>query len=191
MGIIRKNKKGVSLAELLAAIAIIGLASTSITTMVITSHKGQLKAQQYVLATEIAKTCDAVLARDIKKSKLDVKNSSSVSIWPTSSSKTYISIAGFGYDDSTTSPTVGIDNGDILNVITGGTETSPSTLYKYLFGGANDNFQLNGKTFNKDNVNIEIYMISASFGYYKTRITVKYSADREVTYDGTHFSDQA
>lgn len=192
MGIIRKNKKGVSLAELLAAIAIISIASTTITSMVITSHKGQLRAQQYVLANEIAKTYDAILARDIKKASLDLKkkNSSTDSLWPASGNKTYLNIAGFNYS-STDTNIGGYGNGEILDVITGGTATEHSTIYKYLFGSGGDNFQLNGKVFNSENVNIEIYMISASFGYYKTRITVKYSTDREVTYDGTHFSDQA
>ena len=74
MGIIRKNKKGVSLAELLAAIAIISVASTTITSMVITSYKGQLRAQQYVLANEIAKTYDSMLARDVTKSNLQAIN---------------------------------------------------------------------------------------------------------------------
>ena len=186
MGIIKKNKKGVSLAELIAAIAIIGIASTTITSMVITSYKGQLRAQQYVLANEIAKTYDAVLARDIKKAKLI---DSSIT-WPASSSKTYVIVGG--YDATATG---GINPGTILNTITGGSKDSD--IYKYLYGNEADPtdtncyFRLNNKQFDKSNVKIEIYMISQNFGYYKTRITVKYSTDREVTYDGTHFSDQA
>ena len=74
MGIIKKNKKGVSLAELIASIVIISLASTTITTMVITSHRGQLRASQYVLANEIAKTYDSMLARDITKANLQAIN---------------------------------------------------------------------------------------------------------------------
>ena len=70
MGIIKNNKKGVSLVELLAAITIIGIASTTITSIIITSHRGQIKAQQYVLANEMAKTYDAILSKDIRKSKL-------------------------------------------------------------------------------------------------------------------------
>ena len=192
MGIIKKNKKGLSVIELVAAIAIIGIASSSITATIITAHKGQLRAQQYVLANEIAKTYDAVLARDIEKAKLDIKkkNAATVSIWPTSSTKTYINIAGYDYDNTGSSPTAGFDNGEILNIITGGTSTNHSTIHNYLFGGENDHFKLNDKVFDQTNVKIEIYMISASFGYYRTRITVKYSTDREVTYDGTHFSDQ-
>ena len=189
MGIIKKNKKGVSLAELLAAIVIIGIASTTITSMVITSHKGQLRAQQYVIANEIAKTYDAVLARDIKKASLDLKKKNATeSLWPASSSKSYITIAGFDYSSTDAG---GYDDGEILDVITGGTTTTHSSIYKYLYGESTDHFQLNGKAFDKANVKIQVYMISASFGYYKTRITVKYSTDREVTYDGTHFSDQA
>lgn len=175
MGIIKKNKKGVSLAELLAAIAIIGIASSTITSMVITSYKGQLRAQQYVLANEIAKTYDAVLARDIKKAKLIDPSIT----WPASSEKTYVIVGGIGDEN----------NGAYLNTITGG--DGSSDIYKYLYGTeSNDHFQLNGKVFDSSNVKIEVYMISQNFGYYKTRITVTYSSDREVTYDGTHFSDQ-
>ena len=181
MGIIKKNKKGVSLAELLAAIAIIGVASSSITSMVITSYKGQLRATEYVLANEIAKTYDSVLAREIKKEKL------SDITWPDSSDKTYVVVGGF---DATV--TGGLNDGTKLNTITGG---SYGTIYKYLYGNPNDPndtncyFKLNDKQFDKNNVKIEIYMISPTFGYYKTRVTVKYSTDREVTIDGTHFSD--
>ena len=180
MGIVKKNKKGVSLAELIAAIVIIGLASTTITSMVITSYKGQLRAQQYVLANEIAKTYDAVLARDIKKAKLK----DDTITWPASSEKTYVIVGGF--DESKTS---GLNDGTILNTITGG--EGSSNIYKYLYGTETDHFQLNGKVFDKNNVKIEIYMISENFGYYKTKITVKYSTNREVTIDGTHFSDLA
>jgi hypothetical protein len=38
--------------------------------MVITSYKGQLRASQYLLATEMAKTYDSMLARDINKINL-------------------------------------------------------------------------------------------------------------------------
>ena len=181
MGILKKNKRGVSLAELIAAIVIIGLASTTITSMVITSYKGQLRAQQYVLASEIAKTYDAVLARDIKKAKLK----DDTLTWPAMSEKTYVVVGGYDYVNA-----AGDNDGGILNTITGG--ESSAEIYKYLYGeGEGDHFQLNGKQFDKNNVKIEIYMISENFGYYKTKITVKYSTDREVTVDGTHFSDLA
>ena len=62
---IKLNKKGVSLVELMAAIVIIALASTTITTMIITTYRGQLRATQYQLAKEMAKTYDSMLSRDI------------------------------------------------------------------------------------------------------------------------------
>ena len=179
MGIVKKNKKGVSMLELLAAITIIGIASTTITSTIINSHKGQIRAQQYLLASEIAKTYDAVLSKDIKKSKL---GDSSIT-WPDKSSKTYVVIGGF---DAT--QTDGYNSGTVLNIITGG--NSNSNIYRYIYGeNDEDHFTLNDRTFDKTNVRIEIYMVSTYFGYYKTRITVKYSTDREVVYDGTHFSD--
>ncbi|MCR5308152.1 MAG: hypothetical protein K6E24_04070 [bacterium] len=182
MGIIKKNKKGVSMAELLAAIVIIGISSTTITSMVITSYKGQLRAQQYVMANEMAKTYDAILARDIKLNKLTDESIT----WPTLSEKKYVVVGGF---DETATTTNFINTGSILDTITGG--SANSSIYKYLYSNnANDHFQLNNTVFNKSNVKLEIYMISAKLGYYKTRVTIKYSTNREVTYDETHYSDK-
>ena len=179
MGIIKKNKKGVSVAELIAAIMIIGLASTSITTMIITSQKGQIRAQEYLLASEMAKTYDAILSKDIKKAKLG----DNTITWPDKATKSYVIVGGYDATETT-----GYNSGTILNTITGG--SGSSDIYRYLYSEApEDHFTLNSKTFDKTNVKIEVYMISTRFGYYKTRITVKYSNDREVTYDGTHFSD--
>lgn len=170
MGIIKKNKKGVSLVELLAAIMIIGISSTTITSMIITSHKGQLRATQYLLANEIAKTYDSMLARDITKSNLQA------------------------IDDSVF---VNEDPNDKYVVVTETllqrlvqTADGYAPVYTYLYGSnTEDHFQLNDSVFDSSNVSIKIYVISKNFGYFKTEVTVVYSNGRQVTYNGTHFKE--
>ena len=170
MGIIRKNKKGVSLAELLAAIAIISVASTTITSMVITSYKGQLRAQQYVLANEIAKTYDSMLARDVTKSNLQAINENEFK------------------NEDPNEKYISVSQELLQKMVKVGDGYAP--VYNYLYGAnQTDHFQLNGKVFDSSNVEIKVYMISQSFGYFKTQITVTYQNDRQVTYSGTHFTE--
>lgn len=165
---------------MLAAIVIIGLASTTITTTIITAHKSQIRGQQYILANEIAKTYDAVLARDINNAN---KGKSEIP-WNESLPKDYVVVGG--YDCTSTTGEL-LQN---LTKITTQTGSVDSPIYKYLYSGNDDDcFRLNNNKFDKTNVKIEIYMMSSIHGFYKTRITVKYSTDRQVTYDGTHFAD--
>lgn len=171
MGIIKKNKKGVSLAELLAAIAIIGIASTAITSMVINSYKGQLRATQYLLANEIAKTYDSMLARDINKANLQSIDDSLIT--STDPDDKYITISQ-----------------ELLQKMVKINDTEYAPIYNYLYGAnTTDHFQLNNMTFDHNNVELRIYVISKNFGYFKTAITVTYQNDRQVTYNGTHFTE--
>ena len=171
MGIIKKNKKGVSLAELIAAIIIIGLASTTITTMVITSYKGQLRASQYLLASEMAKTYDSMLARDINKSNLQSIDDSLIT--SNDPNDKYITISQ-----------------ELLQKMVKINDTEYAPIYNYLYGAnTTDHFQLNNMTFDHNNVELRIYVISKNFGYFKTSITVTYQNDRQVTYNGTHFTE--
>ena len=164
MSIIKKNKKGVSLAELLASIAIIGIASTTITSMVITSYKGQIRAQQYVLANEIAKTYDSMLAKDITKENV---NAIPTTTW----TNDFVEI-----------------NEDLLKKLGKTDDTSHpyGQTYECLY---TTHFQLNNMTFDSSNVRLRIYMISPSFAYFKTEIIVSYQGNRQVTYSGTHFKE--
>ena len=165
MGIFKKNKKGVSLVELLASIVIISLASSTITTMVITSYKGQIRAQQYILANEIAKTYDSMLAKDITKDNLAAIPS------------TELSSTGF----------VDISE-DLLKKL--GKTTDPNHQYGQTYDCLYvTHFSLNGTTFDETNVRLRIHMISQSFAYFKTEIIVTYQGDRQVTYSGTHFKE--
>lgn len=169
MNIVKKNKKGVSMAELLAAIAIISIASTSITSMVITSYKGQLRASQYVLAKEIAKTYDSMLARDIQKTNLQEIDDSLIA--STDPDDKYVTISQ-----------------ELLQKLVKINDTEYAPVYNYLYGtDTTDHFQLNNMIFDYNNVELRIYVISKSFGYFKTTITVTYQNDRQVTYSGTHF----
>ena len=171
MGIIKKNKKGVSLAELIAAIVIISLASTTITTMVITSYRGQLRASQYVLANEIAKTYDSMLARDITKANLQAINDAALVNADDPSNK-YVVVTQ-----------------ELLQQMVR-TEDGYGPVYNYLYGAnTQDHFQLNNMVFDNTNVELKIYVISKNFGYFKTEVTVKYQSDRQVTYNGTHFKE--
>lgn len=175
MGIIKKNKKGVSLAELVAAIAIIGLASTTITTMVITSYKGQLRANRYVLANEIAKTYDAMLARDVTKANLKAIPKSELQNEDTSDKYVVVSKT-------------------LLQKMTKITDEGGTTTYGPVYGylwddNQNAHFKLNNISFDHNNVEIKIYVISQDFGYFKTEVTVTYQEDRKVTYSGTHFKE--
>ncbi len=172
MGIIKKNKRGVSLAELMAAIVIIGLASTSITSMVITSYKGQLTAQKYVLANEIAKTYDSMLARDITKANLQAIDDSLLK------------------NDDPTDKYVVVTQA-LMQKMTKINDTDYAPVYYYLWSeDPNSHFKLNSLTFDHTNVEIKIYVISKSFGYFKTEISVTYHKDRQVTYSGTHFKEE-
>ena len=172
MGIIRKNKKGVSMAELIASIVVISLASTSITAMVITSYKGQLRATQYLMANEMAKTYDAMLARDVLKSNL-----------------AKIPAAELKNEDPNDKYVVVTQ--DLLQKMTKYTvnnETQYGPVYGFLWSD-DANFKLNSTTFNHSNVQIKMYVISQEFGYFKTEVTVTYQGDRQVTYSGTHFKE--
>ncbi len=172
MGIIKKNKKGVSLAELIAAIVIIGLASTSITSMVIISARGQVRAQQYVLANEIARTYDSMLARDIKRSNLlEIDDSLLTNDDPNDN---YVVVTK-----------------ELMQKLVKVNETEYAPVYYYLWSNdQNAHFQLNNMVFDNSNVEIKIYVISKSFGYFKTEITVTYGNTRQVTYNGTHFKEE-
>ena len=169
MGIIKKNKRGVSLVELIAAIIIISLASTTITSMVITSYKGQIRAQQYVLANEMAKTYDSMLARDITKKNL--QEIADAKITNEDPDEKYVVVT-----EDTLKDLVKTDIPD----------DPYGQVYNYLYVS---HFELNGMTFDHSNVEIKIYVISKSFGYFKTDVTVTYQGDRQVTYSGTHFKD--
>ena len=171
-----KNKRGFSLAEMLAAIVIVGVASTTITSMIITSYRGQIRAQQYLLANEIAKTYDAVLARDINREKLKDK------------------YAILKPADDATDKYYTFDNTDekklLLQYITQRSDGTNSEIYNYLYGSGEGKLQLNDTVYDINNVSIRLYVISANvYSYFKTEITVTYSNTRQVTYSGTHFSD--
>ncbi len=171
MGIIKNNKKGVSLAELIASIVIISIASTTITTMVITSYRSQLRAQKYLLATEMAKTYDSMLARDITKANLQA-----------------ISDSAFINTDDSTDKYVTVTQELLQQMVR--TEDGYAPIYNYLYGtNSADHFQLNGVIFDNSNVTLKIYMISKNFGYFKTEVIVTYNGDRQVAYNGTHFKE--
>lgn len=171
MAIIRKNKKGLSIAELIAAIAIIGLASTTITSIVITSYRGQLRAQQYVLAKEIAKTYDSMLARDVSRANLQTIDDSLL------------------VNDDPNDKYVVVSQ-TLLQKMTKINETEFAPIYTYLYGSnTTDHFQLNDMVFDNSNVELKIYVLSKNFGYFKTVITVTYQGNRQVTYNGTHFTE--
>lgn len=170
MPIIKKNRKGMSIAELIAAIIIIGVASTTITTMVITSYKGQLRAQQYVLANEIAKTYDSMLARDIRLSNIQ------------------------SMEDSAFTPAEGEKYKEVsdtmLRAMTKIDDATDAPVYKYLYSATlSDHFNLNGKYFDSSNVQIKIRLINKKLCFFKTEVTVTYSNDRQVTYNGTHYKE--
>jgi len=173
MGIIKKNKKGVSLAELMAAIIIIGLASTTITSMVITSAKGQARAQQYVLANEIAKTYDSMLARDISRTNLASIDDSQLK------------------NDDPNDKYVVVSK-ELMQKLVKINDTEYAPVYNYLWSDdSNSHFRLNSQTFDSTNVEIKIYVISKNFGYFKTEVTVSYNSNnRQVTYSGTHFAEE-
>ena len=172
MGIIKKNKRGVSLAELIAAIVIVGIASTFITTMVITSYRGQLRAQKYILAKEMAKTYDSMLARDIIKSNLQG-----------------ISDSALVNSDDPTDKYVTVTK-ELLQAMVKINDTDYGQVYDCLWSdNVNEHFRLNNTTFDHNNVTIRIYVVSKNFGYFKTEVSVKYHGDRQVTYSGTHFKE--
>ena len=168
---IKLNKKGASLVELMAAIAILGIASTTITSMIITSYKGQLRAQQYLLAQEIAKTYDSMLARDVKKANL--KTIGQDAFASTDPNDKYIDITA-----------------EMLDNMTKDAEGNHAPVYLSLYSDTQtDHFKLNDHYYDYSNVKIRIYMVNADWGIYKTDITVSYMNDRQVTYNGSHLSD--
>ena len=171
MGIIKKNKRGVSLVELMAAIVIMGIASTAITSMVITSYRGQIRAQQYVLSKEMAKTYDSMLARDISRANLQAIDDDLLR------------------NDDPTDKYVVVTQ-ELLQKLVKINDTEYAPIYNYLYSSNTaDHFQLNDMVFDSSNVELKIYVLSKSFGYFKTEITVSYSQNRQVTYNGTHFTE--
>lgn len=165
------NKKGFSLVEIIAAISILGVASTAITSMIINSYRGQLRAQQHLLAEEIAKTYDTMLARDTKKANLKT-------------------IGQDAFASSDPNDKYIVITQEMLDNMTKDSEGNHSPIYQSLYSETiTDHFKLNDAYYDASNVEIKIYMVNASWGIYKTKITVSYSTDRQVTYDGSHLSD--
>ena len=160
-----KNKKGVSLAELMAAIVIIGLASTTITTMIITSMRGQSRATDYLLAKEVANTYNTIFCRDIQKSNLETIGAAALT--STDPNDKYITVSQ-----------------ELLSSLTKvGTEESQT--YKYLYD-SNSTFTLNGQKYDSAKVTIRIQLISIQVGV-RTEVIVSYSNSRTVTSNGTQF----
>ena len=167
----KKNKKGVSLVELMAAIIIIGLASTTITTMIITSYKGQLRATQYQVAREMAKTYDSLLSRDTIRA--NVRNMGMTPFTSSDPNDKYITLTP-----------------ELIENMTKTEDRPYSPIYNYLYStNTNDHFVLNGKTYDSSNVTIRIKMLNTSMCYYQTEVIVTYQEDRQVTYNGAHYND--
>ena len=125
------------------------------------------KAELKKAPLEVTKTEPA--AKEVKKANLS-----------TLTEKTWISLSS-----STINPT---DDGALkLKALVG----DDSNTFKYLYPGEGVTpLTFNGTEYNHNNVDIDIYVISGSFGYYKTRVTVHYyNGEREVSYNGTHFSE--
>ena len=160
-----RNKKGVALVELMAAIIIIGLATTTLTTMIITSARGQSRATAYLLAKEVANTYNAMFCRDIQQANLaDINASSFASSDPNDK---YVTVSQ-----------------DLLNQMTRvGTETSQTYKFLYDTGSA---FTLNGHAYDSSNVTIRVQLISYQVGF-RTEVIVRYSETRTVTANGTQF----
>jgi len=160
-----KNKKGVSLAELMAAIVIIGLASTTLTSMIITSARGQSRATQYLLAKEVANTYNSMFCRDIQQANLaDIEASTFVSSDPNDK---YITVSQ-----------------NLLSRMTKvGTEQSQT--YNFLYDTSSA-FTLNGEKFDSSNVTLRVQLISYQVGF-RTEVIVRYSQNRTVTTNDTIF----
>jgi len=160
-----KSKKGVSLVELMAAITIIGIASTYITTMIITAMRGQTKATQYLLAKEVANTYNAMFCRDIQRANLETIGASAMT--STDPNDKYVTVSQ-----------------TLLSSMTKvGTEESQT--YKFLYD-SNSNFTLNGQKFDNTKVTIRIQLISIQVGI-RTEVIVSYANNRTVTANGTQF----
>ena len=148
-----------------------GFASTAITSMVITSYRGQIRAQKYVLAKEMARTYDSMLARDISKANLQAIDDSLL------------------VNDNPTDKYVVVTESLLQNLVKVG-DGNYAPIYNYLYGeNTNDHFQLNNMVFDNSNVQIKIYVLSKNFGYFKTEISVTYQDSKKVTYNGTHFKE--
>lgn len=160
-----KNKKGVSLVELMAAIIIIGLSTTTLTSMIITSARGQSRATAYLLAKEVANTYNAMFCRDIQQANLvDIDASSFVSSDPNDK---FVTVSQ-----------------DLLNRMTKiGTETSQT--YKFLYDTSSA-FTLNGNKYDNTNVTLRVQLISYQVGF-RTEVIVHYSNTRTVTANATQF----
>lgn len=167
---IKLNKKGVSLVELIASIIIIGIASTTITSMVITSYKGQLRATQYQLAKEVAKTYDSMLSRDTIRA--NVRELGMDAFASSDPDDKYIVLSQDLLRDMTLT-----EDSD---------ETHISPIYDSLYSVG---FTLNGKKYDSSNVSIRIKMLNTTLCYYLTEVTVEYQNDRQVTYNGSHYND--
>lgn len=177
---IKRNKKGVSIAEIIAATAILGLAISTLSSAIYSSYKGTLRAEQYLLAEQISKTYTSMLSKEITKAKLA---SSSLENHP-KASKTgdeyyYVTIC----DSSATAEQKQLF-ASLVN------DSTTSYCYNALFNTSTDYLplELNGQEYTCESVKIEIQVFNKSFGYYSLKTTVSYSGDREVTYDRTCFA---
>lgn len=160
-----RNKKGVTLAELMAAIMIIGLATTTLTSMIITSARGQSRATEYLLAKEVANTYNTMFCRDIQQANLaDINASNFESSDPNDK---YVTVSQ-----------------DLLNQMTRvGTETSQT--YKFLYD-SNSTFTLNGNKYDSTNVTLRVQLISYQVGF-RTEVIVHYANTRTVTANATQY----
>ena len=160
-----KNKKGVSLAELVAAIVIIGLASTTLTSMIITTHRGQLRATDYLLANEVANTYLSVFSRDVQKANLSTIEASAIT--STDQNDKYITVSQ-----------------ELLSSLTKvGTEESQT--YKLMYD-TTSSLTLNGKKYNSSNVTIRFHLINIKVGF-ETQVIVTYGTSKAVTKNGRQF----
>ena len=160
-----KYKKGVSLVELMAAIVIIGLASTTLTTMVITTMRGQNRATNYLLAKEVANTYNTIFCRDIRQANLSE-----------------INVSTFNSGDPN-DKYITVSQELLRNMTKNGTEDSQT--YNFLYD-TSSSFTLNGVKYDSSKVTIRVQLISYQVGF-RTEVIVTYNGTRTVKSNGTQF----
>ncbi len=161
--------------EIVAAIFIIGLASSTLTSMIMSSYSGTLKAEQYVLAREIARTYDSLIIKEITKEKIKSCSIDEQKQKSDATNNYFTTICG---SDASTSTVFG-------SLV----DTSTSYTYKALFNSASTTpIQLNNNVYDHNNVKVEIQIYSKTFGYYTLKTSVSYLG-KEVTYEAVHLAE--
>lgn len=159
----KSNKKGFSILEIVAAIFIIGLATSTLTSAIMSSYSAVAKAGSYVVANEVSQTYSVFTSNEITKEMIATKEKDYIVI-----------ICDRGNEDAKSA----------CAALLG----TASFTYKALYENVST-LSLNGYAYNASRIKMEIEVKNNTYGIYKLTTTVFYS-NREVSYAHTFYCNK-